>query len=512
MRYRCSRFFLNIIYFPLGIIPSSFRLFLFFVLYMPIVLPSCAWQCSVRDYGAKGDGVQIDSHAINLAIDDASNHGGGVVLVPAGVYMCYSIHLKSNVTLQVDSGAVIRAAMPTAGQTYDLPEENESSYQDFGHSHWQNSLICGIDLHDVMICGNGLIDGTDVLSRGSARLRGLPVANKALALRECRHVVVEGLRFLNCGHFAMLFTGVDSLLVQDVTIDSNRDGIDIDCCEDVVVRRCSVNTLNDDAIVLKSSYALGRLKATARVVVEDCLVSGYDVGSFLNGTMTVNTTAAPDRDGPTGRIKLGTESNGGFHDIVIRRCELRHCRGVALETVDGGCMERVEVSDIVMTDICNAPFYVRLGGRRRGPDGTPVSSVRGIRFANIVVKDADSRYASIVAGLDSCSVVSDVEFCDVSLQYRGGITLDDVATQRGSNTFFTRQPDYPEPAAHGIQPASCFVLTNVEGIRFKNVEIEILSSDERPKVVMQNARDVSFSNVTYVGNRSIGHASRMAIE
>ena len=78
----------------------------------------------------------------------------------------------------------------------------------------------------------------------------------------------------------------------------------------------------------------------------------------------------------------------------------------------------------IMTDICNAPFYVRLGGRRRGPDGTPVSSVRGIRFANIVVKDADSRYASIVAGLDSCSVVSDVEFCPSTMLQRSvAVTL-----------------------------------------------------------------------------------------
>ena len=117
-----------------------------------------------------------------------------------------------------------------------------------------------------------------------------------------------------------------------------RDGIDIDCCEHVHVRDCMVNTLNDDAIVLKTSYGLNRLKSTKDVVVERCEVSGYDVGSMLDGTFTTNVKLAPDQDGPTGRIKLGTESNGDFRDIIIRNCRFKHCRGLALETVDGSQM------------------------------------------------------------------------------------------------------------------------------------------------------------------------------
>ena len=272
----------------------------------------------VRDFGAKGNGVHIDSHAINTAIEQAVREGGGTVKLPEGVYPCYSIRLESNITLQLDSGAIVKAAMPTAEETYDLPEENPSQYQDFGHSHWKNSLIWGIGLHNVAITGKGRIDGSGVLSRGRPTLNGLPVANKAVALRDCRQVRITDIEMLNCGHFALLLTGVDSLTIERLTIDSNRDGIDIDCCENVRIRDCKVNTLNDDAIVLKTSYGLNRLKPTANVIIENCHVSGYDIGTLIDGTKTTLIGKAPDQDGPTGRIKLGTESNGDFRNIIIR--------------------------------------------------------------------------------------------------------------------------------------------------------------------------------------------------
>ncbi len=295
----------------------------------------------VRDFGAKGNGVHIDSHAINAAIEQAALEGGGMVRVPEGVYPCYSIRLKSNITLQLDSGAIVKAAMPTAEESYDLPEENLSRYQDFGHSHWKNSLIWGIGLRNIAITGKGRIDGSGVLSRGRPTLNGLPVANKAVALRECRQVRLADIEMLNCGHFALLLTGVDSLMIEGLTVDTNRDGLDIDCCEDVIIRDCRVNTLNDDAIVLKTSYGLNRLKPTANVIIENCHVTGYDVGTLMDGTLTTLQTKAPDQDGPTGRIKLGTESNGDFRNIIIRNCSFTHCRGLALETVS-----RLSVPDV----------------------------------------------------------------------------------------------------------------------------------------------------------------------
>ena len=369
--------------------------------------------------------------------------------------------------------------------TYDLPEENPSQYQDFGHSHWKNSLIWGIGLHNVAITGKGRIDGSGVLSRGRPTLNGLPVANKAVALRDCRQVRITDIEMLNCGHFALLLTGVDSLTIERLTIDSNRDGIDIDCCENVRIRDCKVNTLNDDAIVLKTSYGLNRLKPTANVIIENCHVSGYDIGTLIDGTKTTLIGKAPDQDGPTGRIKLGTESNGDFRNIIIRNCTFTHCRGLALETVDGSQMENIVVT-----------------------------TVKNVRISNVTVEDADSRYASIIAGNTTGSITG-VTLSNIKLQYRGGITMEDVQSQRGVNPFFTKNPNmkgYPEPSAHGIQPASCFVISDAKDITLKDIDISFLHPDERPKMVLTNTGRVTIERFSSVKDRQIDNADHIILD
>ena len=445
---------------------------------------------NVRDFGAAGDGVSIDSPAINAAIEQAASKGGGVVLFPAGVYSSYFIRLKDNITLRLEEGAVIKAAKPTRSQGYDEAEPNEwDMYQDFGHSHWQNSLIWGIGLKNLRIEGKGLIDGTDALSRGLGRKGPVAEANKALALKNCQNVTIKGVSFLQCGHFALLLTGVDNLLIDGVLADTNRDAFDIDCCENVKIRNCRVNSLNDDAIVLKCSYALGYPKPTKNVLVENCEVSGYDPGSVYNGTFLTNITAAPDRDGPTGRVKLGTESNGGFINITVRNCRFKRCRGLALETVDGAPMENIIVDGLEMEDIWNSPIYIRVGDRNRGPESLPASSAKNITISNVNVKGCDSRYALLIVGLED-SPVENVTLKNIHIQYKGGLTLQDVRTQKGSNPFFFgRNGGYPEPSAHGIQPAWGVSISHARNIQFKNVTMELLSPDEREKVFLSDVEN-----------------------
>ncbi|MBQ9201920.1 MAG: glycoside hydrolase family 28 protein [Bacteroidales bacterium] len=469
---------------------------------------------NVRDFGAAGDGKQIDSPAVNAALLQAASDGGGVVLLEGGTFLCYSIHLQSGTTLRVEKGAVLKAAPVTETTGYDEAEPNASNYQDFGHSHWHNSLLWGENLEDVVLEGGGLIDGSDVLTRGGQRksASGQTTANKALALRDCRRVTVRDLSFLSCGHFALLLTGVDDLLIERVTADTNRDGFDIDCCERVIVRDCRVNTVNDDAIVLKCSYALGRPKPTEHVLIEDCRVSGYDVGSLLDGSCTITTVKAPDGDGPTGRIKLGTESNGGFRHITVRRCEFVHSRGLALETVDGAPMEHIRVSHLKMHDICNSPIYIRLGERMRAPEGFRHSRVRGIVISHVTADEVDSRYAILIAGTEE-HPVRDVTLNDISVSFRGGLTMDDVAQQRGSNPFFFKGGDdgesaaerltkgYPEPSAHGLQPAWALSICHAEKICLRNMRLETVAEDGRPALHLQATRRISFHKVTAVNGK-----------
>src|SRR6185369_10731801 len=267
----------------------------------------------VRAFGARGDGTTIDTDAINKAIDAAAAAGGGTVHFPAGTYASFSVRLKSHVILSLGAGATLLAADPASGQgRYDAPEPNEHDlYQDFGHSHWQNSLIWGIGVEDVGIVGPGRIDGKGLTRRGpgarwkqktgdrplsmaapssaanvaddpeaAARSQMEGLGNKAIALKLSRHVLLRDFSILQGGHFAVLATGVDDLTIDNVKIDTNRDGLDIDACRDVRISNTSVNAPNDDAIVLKSTYALGYRRATENVTITNCQVTGYDLGTF----------------------------------------------------------------------------------------------------------------------------------------------------------------------------------------------------------------------------------------
>lgn len=195
---------------------------------------------NVHDFGAAGDGKMLDSPAINAAIEAASQKGGGTVLLPAGTYLSYSIRLQSNIHLYLDAGAEILAAFPGKDSGYDVAEENpHNRYQDFGHSHWKNSLIWGIGLENISITGFGRINGAG-LTREESRLPG--VGNKAVSLKLCRNVTVKDISMVNCGHFALLATGVDNLTLHNITVDTNRDGFDIDACRNVRISDCTVNS------------------------------------------------------------------------------------------------------------------------------------------------------------------------------------------------------------------------------------------------------------------------------
>ncbi|MDD4361849.1 MAG: glycosyl hydrolase family 28-related protein, partial [Bacteroidales bacterium] len=165
-----------------------------------LICPTVLAVYNVRDYGAKGDDKSIDSPAINQAIEAASMAGGGTVFFPAGTYLSYSIRLRDNIHLYLDEGAILKAARPSAEDGYDPAEPNpHDAFQDFGHSHWQNSLIWGIGLRNIRISGFGSIYGYG-LSREESRLPG--VANKAIALKECINVDIRDISMIRCGHFA----------------------------------------------------------------------------------------------------------------------------------------------------------------------------------------------------------------------------------------------------------------------------------------------------------------------
>ena len=470
--------------------------------------PACRLNAAVFDvtsFGAKADGKTENRDAINKAIAAAAAAGGGTVDFPPGTWVTGSVRLRSNVTLRLERGAVIEASSESAA--YDAPEPNQwDKFQDFGHSHFHNSLIWGEGIENVAITGGGTISGK-ALTRGERGSTG----DKAIALKLCRNVTLRDITISNGGHFGILATGVDNLTIDNVTIDTNRDGIDVDSCRNVRISNCSINSPNDDAITLKGSHALGAARPSENITIANCLVSGFEIGSLIDGTYKRTVQRAPDRDGPTGRIKIGTESEGDFRNIAISNIVFDTSRGLALESVDGAHIEDVTVSNITMRNVSNAPIFIRLGARMRAPEGVPIGTIKRIRIANVTAYDADPRYGSIISGIPGHDI-EDVSLTGIRLLYRGGLTLDQVAKQPADlvNAFFfrasggvpprepyetpEREKEYPEPSMFGILPAYGFFIRHAKNIELNDVEVSNMKEDGRPAFVLDHVAGIDFEH------------------
>jgi polygalacturonase len=491
---------------------------------------------SVRVFGATGDGRTLDTDSVNQAIEAAAAAGGGVVELPAGEYLCHSIRLRSHVTLHLGPGATIVAADPLPEGTpggYDPAEPNPwDRFQDFGHSHWHNSLIWGEGLEDVAITGPGRIYGRG-LSRGNGRVSlpvnvtaptapgdplpnvlaadgpftfperpdlvpgpfGYPnardtlpdgVGNKAIALKRCRRVILRDFSVLHGGHFAILATGVDDLTIDNLTIDTNRDGIDIDACRNVRVSSCSVNSPWDDGICLKSSHGLGERRTTENVTITGCLLSGYDEGTLLDGTRQRQT---PRRGGPTGRIKLGTEAGGGFRNIAIANCVFDYSRGLALEQVDGGVLEDVVVANLTMRDVPNAPVFIRLGARLRAPGASRPGVVRRVTIDTLNAAGVASDQGIFIAGLPG-HPIEDLVLSNVRIRYAGGGTAEEARREVPE-----MESGYPEPELFGVLPAWGLFARHVAHLVVRGMDLGTDDADERPAIALDDVSGARLSDV-----------------
>ena len=451
---------------------------------LPATPPTGAFE--VRAYGAKGDGSTLDTDAINAAIAAAHRAGGGTVRFGAGVYVSTSIRLQSHVGLFLDHGSTIVAAEPTAGP-YDEPEPNEwDKFQDFGHSHWRNSLIWGDGVEDVSITGPGLIHGKGLVRSYNAGTTPKGSGNKAIALKNSRNVTIRDVSILHGGWFAILATGVDNFTIDNVRIDTNRDGIDVDACRNVRISNATVNSPFDDGICLKSSYGLGSARPTENVTIVNSQVSGYDEGTLLDGTY--QRTVKYNR-GPTGRIKFGTESNGGFKNITIANCVFEYSRGLAIESVDGAIIEDVAISNLTMRDIVNAPIFVRLGRRARGPNNPPPGVINRVRISNVVASNVDSRHGVLISGIPG-HPIEDLRVSDVRIAYQGGGTAADAALEPEE-----KETDYPEPDMFGNIPAYGMYARHVRALSARDVVFTITRPDARPAFWFDDAAGVDLERM-----------------
>ncbi len=321
---------------------------------------------NIKSFGAIGDGVAMETQAIQDSIDACHDAGGGTIRVPAGDFQSGTIKLKSNVTLSLDYGANLLGSTDKADYTTEgIDDPGE------GGPH---CLIYANGATNIAIEGLGVIDG-----RGTAenfpRLRSTG-RNRGLRPRLLRMVNCDGVTFSGVTWKRPAFWGLHLIDCKNVRFDAvtvrfrnnnfNNDGLDLDGCENVWIQNCDIDS-GDDAICLKSSKNPCR-----NIVVRGCKVSS-------------NTAA----------LKFGTSSRGGFMDVNVTNCYFHNCPmgAIKLQLVDGGRLENVEISRITMQEV-GCPIFIRLGDRGNtfdSDDGEkpPVGTLKNIRISDVVAEVTD---------------------------------------------------------------------------------------------------------------------------
>lgn len=411
---------------------------------------------NVRQHGAKGDGSHLDTPPIQAAIDACARAGGGTVLFPAGGYLSGTLVLKSHVTLHLASGATLLGSKNLAD--YPAHTAQVRSYTD---NYTDKSLIYAENAEDIAIAGRGTIDGQGAAFKGPYKVR--PYMIRVIA---CRDVSVTDITLKDSPMWVQHYLACEGVAIRGITVRSrvngNNDGIDIDACGRVRISDCDIWS-GDDAIVLKSTLD----RPCKDIAIANCTLS-----SACNA------------------LKLGTESNGGFQNIVISNCTIYATRlaGLAIEMVDGGLLEHVSVSNLVM-DAVAAPIFIRLGDRGRpfveGGPRPPAGRLRNVAISNVQAGNCGVTGCAI-AGIPG-HPVEGVSLDNIRLSFVGG-------GKRVAGEVPENADKYPEYSMFGKQlPGYAFYCRHVRDLTFRNIRTTTATPDERPALVCDDVRQLETS-------------------
>jgi hypothetical protein len=414
--------------------------------------------------------------AVQKAIDAAAESGGGRVVLSGGKFLSGSLRVKSRVTLWVDNGATL------------LGSPHRADYSKLGRFY---ALLLADGQKDISLAGEGVIDGNGTLLVADTRhilpQRNPPYADEyerpfIINFINCEDVKVRDLTLTNSSCWTQYYHDCRNVTVEHIKVRAmaaiTSDGIDLDGCSNAVVRGCDFDT-EDDAICLKSTDRL-----CENVLVENCRVRSSCYG-----------------------FKMGTASSKGFKNITCRNLYIydTYRSGIAVECVDGGTVENVNISNIIITNSCNA-IFIRLGHRNRHG---PVGSLRNVTISDVT---ADIPYRpraemnkfppdwpprgnhplipSSITGLPGAPV-RDITLRNVSIVFGGIGGKPKLKEYRLDNLANVPEnaADYPSCAMFGNLPAWGFYVRHAEGIQFENVTLVVTSQDFRPALVLDDVKN-----------------------
>ena len=458
----------------------KFKLVLLFLL---ASLSISAKEYNVKEFGAVADGITVNSKAIQAAVNQCHQNGGGKVIVPAGKYLSGTITLKDNVELYLEKGAVILGS----AKHEDYPRQKQPEYRSQKDIGGWYALIYAESANNISITGSGTIDGQGSLQQPRPYEAGGDKDGRPrnVLFISCNNVKVHDVSINNSGVWNQHYLNCEDVEIRGIRVynhsNRNNDGIDIDGCRRVVLNNSIIDS-HDDAICLKS---------TGPAPCEDVVISNCIASSFANG------------------IKMGTESSGGFRNINISNCVVKpsiHTKipkgnmywegivGVSLQIVDGGTMEGISINNITI-DQTMCPVYVRLGGRGRkyvADMETPeVGSVKNITISNITAYNSGN-WACSVTGIPGFKV-ENVQLNNFNIIQKGGVKEGDYLA-----SFDDVKEDikgYPQPTNWKNLPAAGLFIRHVNNISVNNFTIRTLENDPRPTIMADDVNGLTIKNL-----------------
>jgi hypothetical protein len=461
---------------------------------------------NIRDYGAKGDAVSLDTTALQTAIDFCHRRGGGTVLVPAGTFLIGTVEIRSNITLHLAASAKLLGSAD--GKQYRavdaIPLSGDTTLDD---GNW--ALLFAVNAQRITIEGAGTIDGQGAQFRDSERgtsppsgLGGLNRPYHLLCYR-CEDLTVRGVSLVDCAYHSIR-------VIQSTRVQMNNLYI-----------HNRVNGNNDGFHFISGEH----------VTVSNCTVKSQDDGCAMFGSCKFITIANSSFSTRWSVFRFG---GGSAENITVSNCLLYQVYGcpIKFQVNAGSVHQNISFSNLLLHDV-TGPIHLSVGPRPSGendalhtevsarPKGSPGEKpaagsdpsqgiLRNISFSNIHgtvttnpgqlpentvvdVYHSGERHSCITLNCVGGAVMENISLDNIHLTFGGGGTAEEAAGH-----------DLPEIAGEyfmlGPMPAYGLYARNVRGLSLQNMRFQVSTPDLRPAVILEHVQDVAVNGLSVQGN------------